>query len=511
MLHYLLYTSIAWLCCLLLFEGLLRRETFHQYNRIFLLAALVFGLVLPVINWGFLQPLRPHVFADPVVQQTGRIAALAGLSAPPAQDGAGPHLTLPAAISITYITGVLIALGIVLVSAGKLTKLYRNGKRYTEAGMVVVETGVAQGPFSFFGWLFVPGRKHYADDEWQHLLRHEQEHSRRLHSVDNIFLLLLKCVFWFHPLPYLYHKRIRLVHEFQADEAAANDITRYGRFLLEQSFLQAAPLLGHSFYYSPVKNRITMLTQSKSNRKRLVKYAALLPLALGLILYCTPQSYSGNSLNRSNATLMFKGREIGFGPLKVIPGSYQQTIRQQKAMFLTPSLPDSILVQDWRGTYTKQAVVSDTMPVALNGNPIYGNEPQYLNSYIGNGYSKPGFGAYADLEEFLFNAVRKELELLDNGEYLFNINRIVLDDKGRIAYYEPKGFDIYTDPYREKPLVNQRLHRSIQQKLEEAMDNATGFQPAMKDGRPVNVRVSLNAYTLIVKNHKPQLVRREGC
>jgi bla regulator protein blaR1 len=52
MITILINTSVTWLCSLLLYELLLKKETFHQLNRFYLLLTFMVGLVLPLLPWG---------------------------------------------------------------------------------------------------------------------------------------------------------------------------------------------------------------------------------------------------------------------------------------------------------------------------------------------------------------------------------------------------------------------------------------------------------------------------
>lgn len=119
-------------------------------------------------------------------------------------------------------------------------------------------------PFSFLISSSSVNGQNTNQEQWTFVMTHEKEHSRQFHSIDNIVLLFLRIACWFHPLMHIYYKRLRLVHEFQADVAANSNAKDYGTFLLEQNLLQGAPLLAHAINYSPLKTRIIMLTKNKN-------------------------------------------------------------------------------------------------------------------------------------------------------------------------------------------------------------------------------------------------------
>ncbi|RYZ29740.1 MAG: M56 family peptidase, partial [Sphingobacteriales bacterium] len=68
MLQHLIYTSIIWLACLVVYEVLLRRESFHQANRLYLLASLVGGLFLPLADLGSVASMKQPAVTAPVYQ-----------------------------------------------------------------------------------------------------------------------------------------------------------------------------------------------------------------------------------------------------------------------------------------------------------------------------------------------------------------------------------------------------------------------------------------------------------
>src|ERR1035437_1666769 len=117
----------------------------------------------------------------------------------------------------------------------------------------------------------------YTNEEWSMILTHEKRHTIFLHIIDLLLMQAARIIFWFHPLVYIYNKRLLLLHEYQADNAAARQPKVYGSFLVEQAMLQTAPSISHSFNRSPIKNRIVMLTRRSSAIAK-VKILVFIPL-----------------------------------------------------------------------------------------------------------------------------------------------------------------------------------------------------------------------------------------
>lgn len=524
MLQYIINTSIIWLAGLLLYEWLLCRESFHQYNRLLLLVFLAAGLLLPLAKTDSLMPARNHVlrqsaerayvlketvlapvFAAPAPSEAGHAAYSAAAPAKAAR-GYGPILWG------LYLAGALVGLLFVAREAFHLLHLYAAGVKSYEHGCRIIETGSDHGPFSFFNLVFVKSRAAYSDAQWTLIMAHEKEHSRQLHSLDNVLLIALRIVFWVHPLPHLYYKRLRTVHEFQADRAAAADTTGYGNFLIEQSLLRGGSVLTHSINRSPIKSRIAMLTEKRSPRPRLLKYLAALPLAFMLVLLCTQTSLSRK--RSSSNTAYFRNNEVKFDSRKAYPVWYLGVLEKQRNSFVYPPLPDSIPVGDvLTGTTKMIAVRVDTIPVTLNGEPIFGNEAKYKPYNHDAAYTAPVFenaSAAADIEQYLLSQLQTELNALENGVYVFDVSNVVVDRQGNIAYYEAGGIrPIMAGGYQ--PVISDELQKSIDHKIAELLDHVLKCKPALKDGKPVNVRLETGLHVIEVYKHKARLSEQGGC
>jgi hypothetical protein len=392
--------------------------------------------------------------------------------------------------------------------------LYKNGNKEKEQGIMIIETGKEHSPFSFFKLIFIKSRQNYNASQWTLLFDHEKEHANQLHSLDNLLLIILRIICWFHPLAHIFYHRLRMVHEFQADQAAAKNTYQYGTFLLEQNLIQGAPVLAHSFHYSPLKTRIAMLTKTGSSRSKLLKYLTVFPLLMLFIIFCSQNSFSGQfNQQKQKKKVIFRGNQIEFAELKVIPFAYMETFKKQKKIFVNVTLPDSVPISDWlTGEIKMEKVLLDLMPVAINGKPIFGKEPQYIHPEYNRNYSEPVcLGSSKLIDPYLFSMIKNELDQLDHGTYIFNINSLVIDDQGKVAYYENAGISSYMGSSEKKPMNSQKLLKGITQKLTDVLNGPIKFKPALRDGKPINVRMNMGYYMIEVKNHKAVLLERTGC
>lgn len=277
MISLLLHTTIAWALFALLYATLLRRETFFGLNRLYLLATLLIGPLLPWYLLG--QPagegagILPEFSAG--LQQTDQMLR---------EQSGFPGAVLWRLYLLGAGVGALrLAYGLSVLAR---CILRAERRRLPDGSILARSAGVPQ-PASFFCWIltppdFEPGSN---DQNMQAVLAHERAHARGYHSVDVLLAELACILFWFHPLAHWYRKSLRNVHEFAADRQAVQRVDRkqYGLLLLRHS---AAPMpaLVHHFYQSPLKRRLLMLTRGHSPTLRQWQYALILPALFLVVL-----------------------------------------------------------------------------------------------------------------------------------------------------------------------------------------------------------------------------------
>ncbi|MBX2904429.1 MAG: hypothetical protein KF744_00220 [Taibaiella sp.] len=295
MMQYLINITAIWLLSLVAFDTVLRRETYHAYNRAYLLVTLLAGALIPLlpVHYTDIATTGP-VLRKSLEQVTIAKTAVAEIAGAPRQDWTNWLVYI-------YAGGALIALAWLVADIAKLIHLHRLGKQTKHDGWKVIETGKEHAPFSFANMLYVKSIAAYSSEEWIMLSAHERRHTNLGHLADLLLMHAVRIVFWFHPLVYIYHRRLLMVHEYQADSLAATRPGEYGAFLIEQAMLNAAPAIAHSFNRSPIKNRILMLTRT-SHSIASVKKLVVLPLLAVSVFYCTFVSYSQSSHKSTTVT-----------------------------------------------------------------------------------------------------------------------------------------------------------------------------------------------------------------
>ncbi len=118
-------------------------------------------------------------------------------------------------------------------------------------------------------------------DNVEFILKHELAHSRQKHTLDLLVIRLVRCLFWFHPIMYLWENKMKENHEYLADRACIehqNDVKPYSYALLSAHLGVSIPNLANGFNrQSMLQKRIIQLkTQNTFNMKKVILIPAML-------------------------------------------------------------------------------------------------------------------------------------------------------------------------------------------------------------------------------------------
>jgi TonB family protein len=278
---YQLKVGIALSLFMIFYHVFLRKETFYALNRFYLLAAMVLAQLTPLIRLPVKASASPRIFPyliDPVVVTAGKTHFLNRIIS---DVGRLPML------QIVY---CIIAAGLALYLIVQLVHLVALVKQrgYIRHGLYkIVPLSESMHSFSFFNYLFLSSSGS-PEFESNPILEHELIHARQRHSLDILFLNILKIFQWFNPFFYILQKSVQETHEYLADAAVLEhdgDTDRYKMLLLSQVF-GIQPGILSCFNYSLIKKRLTMMTKEKSPTRNRLKYLAAIPLILAVGMLC---------------------------------------------------------------------------------------------------------------------------------------------------------------------------------------------------------------------------------
>lgn len=279
---YLLKANVVLALFALAYYGLLRRLTFFELNRFYLLLALAFAAVYPVLPVPALLPAGAALPIPVVVGQPGA-PGLASLSS----EGAG-MAGLVTLVAIVYAGGAALLLLRLLGQLVSLALVRARARPAVVLGQPVRVLPGAGGPFSFGRTIYLSEGTLADAAGLPAALHHEQAHVRQYHTLDVLLTQLATALAWPNPAAWLLRRAVLDNLEYLADREALRaglDRRAYQYSLLrQQPGWVPAPAQAFHFSLLTLKNRITMLNQPASTTRQLGRYLLAAPLVLALAL-----------------------------------------------------------------------------------------------------------------------------------------------------------------------------------------------------------------------------------
>ncbi len=280
---YLLKSAAVLAVFVLIYHFLLRRLTFFQANRFFLLFGLFASIAFPLVE------ITQTVY----VEQTEAVFIPSNFATPtaaalemPSQEIHEPLIETESLLYLLYSVIGLFFLGKIIIELASLARLIRSGEKIRLEQFFLVSLSRKLTPFSFFHYI-CHSRGEEKTPEFDLIINHEKVHARQWHSLDVILSNIYCAVFWFNPLAWWIKRQITENLEFIADaeaKAANTSSISYERTLLSVLASQPQPALANNFFTPSIKKRIVMLQKETSARWHAYKYALILPVIV-IFLY----------------------------------------------------------------------------------------------------------------------------------------------------------------------------------------------------------------------------------
>lgn len=285
MITYILESLAFQLVFLLTYDLFLKKETFFQWNRAYLLGTFTLSFILPWVKIRALQTTMPQELETTTVF----LSQLNGVVLGPGAEQTSFLERIPWPY-LVFGAGSILAATWFVIKLYQIARLRKKGdvKYFKDFTKIIVPKSVTA--FSFFRNIFMGDGIHREKEA--NILAHELVHVKQLHSLDLIFFELARIIFWFNPLVYIYQNRVAELHEFIADEKAVkqNKAAHFEMLLSEAFHTQNISFVNQFFNRSLIKKRIVMLQKKKSKAVWQLKYVLLLPLILGMLVYTSCES-----------------------------------------------------------------------------------------------------------------------------------------------------------------------------------------------------------------------------
>ncbi len=292
MITYITEVSIGWFLFYTYYHFVLKKLTYFNFNRWYLLGSFVLSLLLPLVPplWGISEPepgISDRIYMELLLASLAQFDETSTVISEPVRR-------INWLIVIYWIGAGLMSLRF-LYGLGKIAVYYFLGQRVKRGYYRLVLTQKIHLPFSFFRWIFWGKGMDLQDPEAERILKHENTHIQEGHTIDVLLVELISLIAWCSPLVYLYRQAFRNNHEYLADAAVIKEyqLKEYGHLLIKQSLSGPQIALVNHLIHSQLKNRILMMTKKRSSRLSQLRYFLALPLvALLLTAFSYDADYS---------------------------------------------------------------------------------------------------------------------------------------------------------------------------------------------------------------------------
>ena len=257
----------------------MRKSTFFVFNRIILSLGGSICFLLPLFDFSAIAPIE----VMPIIQLPTLVVN---------GQGAGVEantLNWNSILLTIYLVGAAIVLIFTLISIFRTISIIKKGERVNlkECRLTIIDEKIPS--FTFFRNIVI-SREDYENNPV--ILSHELQHVKFMHSISVLSYAVVTIIQWFNPLVWIVRTELKMLHEYEADEAVIKqgiDATQYQLLLVKKAVGAHRFQMANGFNHAKLKNRITMMQSTKSNKFKRLLYLACLPLLAFGLSFCNRQ------------------------------------------------------------------------------------------------------------------------------------------------------------------------------------------------------------------------------
>ncbi|RYZ98369.1 MAG: hypothetical protein EOP47_19480 [Sphingobacteriaceae bacterium] len=276
---YLIKVNIALIIFCLGYYLVLRPLTFYVLNRVYLVGAILFATLYPLIDFEAILNQHQEI-AQPVQVIIVNWQAPVVNAVQQVQHDKWFWLTL------AFWTGVIVLAAKFAIQLLSLYKMHRRSKPVQLHQYLVRAINGDVNPFSFWRSIYINPENH-EPEELKAILAHEQVHVSEWHTIDILLGEISTIFYWFNPGVWLMKRAIRENIEFITDQKilqSGSDPKAYQYSLLNVTFNGSHNAIVNHFNTSTIKKRIIMMNAKRSSTLNLTRYAFLVPAVVALVL-----------------------------------------------------------------------------------------------------------------------------------------------------------------------------------------------------------------------------------
>lgn len=297
--------------------------------------------------------------------------------------------------AIIYAAIISVLLFRVLFGIYRVSGLIKKAEKHRFRKIVLAVVKEVVQPFTFLNKVIL-SEKDFRENKTI-VVAHEYAHIRHKHALDLLFCELFTIVHFFNPFMWLLRRDLKLVHEYQADEAVLNtgiDAQKYQLLVLEKAVGERRFAMAHHFSQKPIVKRLKMMTKTKRKKWGTVKMILFVPLIIVLLQAFArpdlitksadfiPVRYTENKAEQWLAKWNIDNIDKGiFDPAT---DRDQLSEKENNVLVILMNIKDEYLVQDERAS--KESIKSMASAFLQGVNPRGSASPDCIEKEI------PGIG-----------------------------------------------------------------------------------------------------------------------
>ncbi len=357
---YLLKLSVSLGIVFLFYQLVLRRLTFYNWNRWYLLGYSLISFVIPFID--ITPALQENELNNTTVVQWLPILYK--------QSTGSTTLSFWNIVSLIVVTGMLIMLIRLLIQLFSFRRMMKKAQLISGEDVSLYQVDDSIIPFSFGNAVFFNVNLHSTED-LEKIIRHEFVHVKQHHSIDIIFSEILCLLNWYNPFVWMIRAAIRQNLEFVADnKVLGNGINKKQyQYLLLKVIGDNQFSIAQKFNFSSLKKRIAMMNKNKSAQLHLLRFLFLLPV-LAVILVSFRKEIGDTLTGKQKQLQPLPAAVIDTVPEVTKPNSkgYIINVKDKKGECL-------LIIKDKTGKEAKQLLLTEWNANAEKYENMYGEIP----------------------------------------------------------------------------------------------------------------------------------------
>ena len=284
-LTYLIKSSVSLALLYCLFRVTVRNDKNHRLTRFLLLSIMVLTATIPF--------LTVQLFYKEIEMASSNIVreiVSAPVGTQPAYNPAIIYTPVADNVhtvnywAIIYIAIISLLLFRLLHGIYRISGIIKKAEKHRFRKIVLAVVKEVVQPFTFLNKV-VLSEKDFLENK-AIVVAHEYAHIRHKHAFDLLLCELFTALHFFNPFMWLLRRDLKLVHEYQADEAVLNtgiDAQKYQLLVLEKAVGERRFAMAHHFTQKPIVKRLKMMTKTKCQKWGMVKMILFVPLIIVLL------------------------------------------------------------------------------------------------------------------------------------------------------------------------------------------------------------------------------------